>query len=68
MSNWEEAQKIKIEAQEIMLSQMKILQEQTKRAITANQGTPALNISAMSREMANIGRVLMGGGEWRGKP
>ena len=66
MGTWEEGQKIKAEAQQIMLEQMKILQEQTRRAVSANEGVPALNISAMSQQIANIGRVLCGN-EWRPK-
>lgn len=66
MGTWEEAQNIKAEAQKILLEQMKLLQENSKRAINANSGVPAMNLAAMSREMANIGRVLCENG-WRPK-
>lgn len=63
----ERAQQIRAEAQEIMLEQLRILQGQTKRAIDASEGVPAMNISVISREMGNICRVLLGAGEWRQK-
>ena len=66
MGSWEERERIKAEALEIMLKQLKTLQEQTERAVNRGEGVPAMNISALSREMANIGRVIMDNG-WRPK-
>ena len=66
MGSWEERERIKAEALELMLKQMKTLQEQTERAVNRGEGVPAMNISALSREMANIGRVIMDNG-WRPK-
>lgn len=57
---------VKAEAQQIMLEQMKLLQQQSERAISAGSGVPAMNLAAMSREIANIGRVLHENG-WRPK-
>ena len=62
----ENNQDIRAEAREIMLKQMRLLLEQSERAVKANEGVPAMNLSAMSREMANIGRVLCGN-DWRPK-
>lgn len=68
MGSWEERERIKAEALEIMLKQMKTLQEQTERAVNRGEGVPAMNISALSREMANIGRVIMDNGRWQKQP
>lgn len=65
MGSWEERERIKAEALEIMLKQLKTLQEQTERAVNRGEGVPAMNISALSREMANIGRVIMDNGRWQ---
>ena len=66
MGSYEDAQAIKAEAQKVLLDQLKLLQENSRRAVNANSGVPAMNLAAMSREMANIGRVLCEGG-WRPK-
>jgi hypothetical protein len=68
MGSWEERERIKAEALEIMLKQLKTLQEQTERAVNRGEGVPAMNISALSREMANIGRVIMDNGRWQKQP
>ena len=68
MGSWEERERIKAEALELMLKQMKTLQEQTERAVNRGEGVPAMNISALSREMANIGRVIMDNGRWQKQP
>lgn len=68
MTSWEERERIKAEALELMLKQMKTLQEQTERAVGLGEGVPAMNISALSREMANIGRVIMDNGRWQKQP
>ena len=66
MGTGEEAQNIKAEAQKVLLDQLKLLNENSHRAVDANSGVPAMNLAAMSREMANIGRVLCENG-WRPK-
>lgn len=68
MGSWEERERIKAEALEIMLKQLKTLQEQTERAVNRGEGVPAMNISALSREMANIGRVIMDNGRLQKQP
>lgn len=68
MTSWEEREQIKAEALELMLKQMKTLHEQTERAVGLGEGVPAMNISALSREMANIGRVIMDNGRWQKQP
>lgn len=68
MTSWEERERIKAEALEIMLKQLKTLQEQTERAVNRGEGVPAMNISALSREMANIGRVIMDNGRLQRQP
>ena len=68
MGSWEERERIKAEALEIMLKQLKTLQEQTERAVNRGEGVPAMNISALSHEMANIGRVIMDNGRWQKQP
>jgi hypothetical protein len=65
VSSWEDREKVKAEALEIMLKQMQTLQEQTKRAVSLGEGVPAMNISALSREMANLGRVIMDNGRFQ---
>ena len=49
------------EAREIILQQMKLLQEQTNRMINANSAVPAANIAALSHEIAELGRLIVDG-------
>lgn len=46
------------EAREIILKQMKTLQEQTNRMISANSATPAAGVAAPSHEIAELGRTI----------
>ena len=66
MGSWEDAQAIKAEAQKVLLDQLKLLNENSHRTVDANSGVPAMNLAAMSQQMANIGRVLCDNG-WRPK-
>lgn len=50
---------VRAEVEEILLAQMKTLQEQTDRMIKANSATPAQNIAALSHELTEAGRVLL---------
>ena len=59
MNEQEKEQEQIAEAREIILQQMKTLQEQTERMIKANSATPAQNIAALSHELTEAGRALL---------
>ena len=46
-------------AEEILLTQLQLLQEQSKRIVASCSAVPADNLAAISHEMADIGRVLL---------